>query len=71
MRVALQAFPVMIFNQDKELRYTWIHNPKTHLPIEEVLGKTDSDWLSEKGAANLRAMKLQVVESGVGKRNNV
>ena len=35
------------------------------------MGKTDGDWLPEKEAANLRAMKLQVLGSGVGKRNNV
>ncbi|MCP4339144.1 MAG: hypothetical protein GY799_09725 [Desulfobulbaceae bacterium] len=61
----------MICNQDKELHYTWIHNSNTHFPIEEVLGKTDGDWLPEKEAANLRAMELRVLESGVGKRKNV
>ena len=62
---------VMIFNQDKELRYIWIHNLHAHFSVEDVLGKTDADWLSEEKAANLTAIRRQMLENWAGKRNNV
>jgi len=34
LRVALDATPVVVFNQDKELRYTWIYNAKLAVPAE-------------------------------------
>ncbi|MGB3211002.1 MAG: chemotaxis protein CheB [Desulforhopalus sp.] len=71
MRVAFQAFPVVIFNQDKNLRYIWVYNPHSHFSTDGVLGKTDADLLSEKEAVSLTAIKQQVIESGVGTRQNV
>ena len=33
-RVALAAAPIVVFNQDLELRYTWIGNPALGLKVE-------------------------------------
>jgi hypothetical protein len=64
--VALDATPVVVFNQDKELRYTWIYNSKLAVPAEQFLGKTDADLLPAEAAASLTAIKRQVLESGAG-----
>jgi PAS domain-containing protein len=29
-RVALKDTPITVFNQDRDLRYTWIYNPQTY-----------------------------------------
>ncbi len=71
MRVVLGAVPVMVFNQDKELRYTWIHNAHVQFSVEQILGKTDADLLSADEAANLTAIKQQVLASGVGIRQDI
>jgi two-component system CheB/CheR fusion protein len=71
LRVALEATPVVVFNQDKELRYTWIYNSKLAVPAEQFLGKTDADLLPADAAASLTAIKRQVLESGVGTRRRV
>ncbi|MDX1370084.1 chemotaxis protein CheB [Pseudomonas sp.] len=71
LRVALDATPVVVFNQDKALRYTWIYNSNLPVPAEEFLGKTDADLLPAEAAASLTAIKRQVLESGVGTRRRV
>lgn len=71
MRVVLSVVPVMVFNQDKELRYTWIHNPTVQFSEKEILGKRDDDLLSKEEAASLTAIKRQVLASGVGLRQDI
>ena len=71
MRVALQAASQVIFNQDTELNYTWIHNPDAQLRLKAILGKTDADFLSAEDAANLTTIKRLVIESGKGTRQEV
>jgi PAS domain S-box-containing protein len=66
MRVALRAVPIVLFNQDTDLRYTWMWNPAAHFSVEEVLGKTDVDLFPPEEAADLMEVKRQVIESGRG-----
>ncbi|TKB28197.1 chemotaxis protein CheR [Desulfopila sp. IMCC35006] len=67
MRVALNAFPMTVFNQDKELRYTWICNTDARLfPGESILGKTDHDLLPADEAERLTAFKQRVMQNGKG-----
>jgi PAS domain S-box-containing protein len=71
LRVALGAAPLVVFNQDRDLRYTWIHNPGPGFSAEQVIGKTDADLLPEEDAAALTALKQRVLDSGQGARQHV
>jgi len=71
LRVALNAASIIVFNQDGDLRYTWMHNPNPGYRAEQVIGKTDADLLPEPEAAALTAIKQQVLESGEGVRRVV
>jgi PAS domain S-box-containing protein len=71
LRVALSATPISVFNQDRNLRYTWIHNPNPGFSAEQVIGKTDADLLPEEDAAALTAVKQRVLDSGHGTRQHV
>jgi two-component system, chemotaxis family, CheB/CheR fusion protein len=71
LRVALSAASICVFNQDVELRYTWIQNSNFGFEAEEIIGKTDADLLREQDAATLTAIKQKVLESGKGARQNV
>jgi len=71
LRIALNASSISVFNQDINLRYTWIHNPNPGFTAEQIIGKTDSDILPEKEAATLTAIKRQVLETGKGTRQNI
>lgn len=70
-RVALAAAPIVVFNQDRDLRYTWIGNPKMGFHVEDAIGRTDEELLGKEAAAPLMAIKRRVLESGVGERKEV
>ncbi|MCH7811617.1 MAG: PAS domain S-box protein, partial [Chloroflexi bacterium] len=70
-RVSLMNSPVAVFNQDSDLRYTWIHNPVPGFTVEGILGKTDADLLPAEEASRLTAIKRQVLHSGVGTREEI
>src|SRR5262245_20671889 len=42
-RVALQNSPVVVFNQDLELRYTWINSPVLAWASQDCRGHTDAE----------------------------
>jgi PAS domain S-box-containing protein len=64
LRLALAASPAIVFNQDRDLRYTWIHNPREPFAEEQVLGKTDLDLLPRDDAESLTRLKRSVLETG-------
>ncbi len=61
---ALTGSNISVFTQDKDLRYTWIHNPRFGKEADEVIGSTDQDLLPEETAAELEPVKRQVMETG-------
>jgi len=69
-RVALKDSPITVFNQDRELRYTWIYNPQLYWQ-HEAIGKTDAEIIGPKEAASLVELKLRVLQAGVGLREDV
>jgi PAS domain S-box-containing protein len=70
LRVALQNAPITVFSQDRELKYTWIHNPILY-DLHEMLGKCDRDFLPPEDAEPLTAIKQQVLETGIGVREEI
>ncbi len=69
-RVALKDSPITVFNQDSDLRYTWIYNPHVYWQ-QDAIGKTDEELLSVKKAAHLTALKKKVLRTGVAEREEV
>jgi PAS domain S-box-containing protein len=69
-RVALKDSPITVFNQDAELRYTWIYNPHVHWQ-QDAIGKTDEELLGAKKAAILTGLKKKVLKTGVALREEV
>jgi PAS domain S-box-containing protein len=69
-RVALKDSPVTVFNQDLDLRYTWIYNPQLYWQ-RDVIGKTDHEIVGPKKAAGLVDLKRRVLRSGVALREDV
>jgi formate hydrogenlyase transcriptional activator len=68
-RVALKESPVTVFNQDRDLRYTWIYNPHLYLQ-DAAIGKTDEEILGKK-AAQLQELKWRVLKTGASVREEV
>ncbi|MEC9471599.1 MAG: PAS domain-containing protein [Pseudomonadota bacterium] len=61
---ALTGSNISVFTQDKDLRYTWIHNPRFGKEADDVIGCTDQDLLPEETAAELEPVKRRVLETG-------
>ena len=53
-RVALKDSPITVFNQDRDLRYTWIYNPRVDWQ-QDAMGKTDRDSSGRRKRAVGRA----------------
>jgi diguanylate cyclase (GGDEF)-like protein/PAS domain S-box-containing protein len=70
-RLALKNSPLVVFTQDKALRYTWIFNPKLGYSVQDILGKTDDTLHSLEIASPLNQLKRSVLHSGSGAREEV
>lgn len=69
---ALQAASIVLFEQDRELRYTWIHNPALGATPEQVVGHTDHDLFERaEDAERLIAVKQAVLADGQPRRVEV
>jgi len=64
LNVALCASPVILFEQDRDLRFVWIANPAHRFHPDEVTGRSDADVLQNTPEAEaLIARKRQVLET--------
>lgn len=70
-RIALENSPIVVFNQDRDLRYTWVYNPQHGKKPEEILGRTDIDILYPDDATRLTEIKQRVLLTGNGVREEV
>lgn len=69
-RVALIGTPIIVFNQDLDLRYTWIYNAESYAS-QPVIGKTDADLFAVEDAMRLTALKRRVIATGLLTREEV
>ncbi|MBD6620449.1 PAS domain S-box protein [Komarekiella sp. 'clone 1'] len=70
-RLALSSSDIVVFQQDQNLRYQWIHNPQGVEAAEEMLGKTDYELFCDSQAKQLAAIKQRVIETGASAREEV
>lgn len=67
-RVALKNSPIVVFNQDLELRYTWINSPILAWAQQDYVGHTDAEIIGGEEGARLMAIKQEVLRSGIATR---
>lgn len=65
---ALGGSNITMYRQDRDLRYTWIHNAPAGVDAEEFLGRDDDAVLPETTARMVVPVKRRVVESGEADR---
>ncbi|MDZ8184060.1 MAG: PAS domain S-box protein [Nostoc sp. ChiSLP02] len=70
-RLALSSSDILVFQQDGNLRYQWIHNPQAGDKILEILGKSDAELFPASVAEHLTAIKQKVLTTGVATREEV
>ena len=70
-RIALKHSPIMVFNQDPEFRYTWVHNESVVQTGQDMLGKTDAELFPAEEADRLTQIKVRVLMTGTGLRQEI
>jgi two-component sensor histidine kinase len=65
---ALENSSITVFEQDADLRYTWIYNPPPGFDAGEMIGKDEYSAMSAKSADQLRALKREALEAGEVRR---
>src|SRR5690606_8767023 len=64
-RAGIEQLPLMLFAQDRELRYLWVHRFCTGEEPARVVGRRDSELLPHADEAQaLEAFKRAALESG-------
>ena len=64
-RISLRNTPITVFNQDRDLRYTWIYNPTGEHSVAEIVGRTDADILDRpEDLALVDGIKREVLRTG-------
>ncbi|HYD98887.1 MAG TPA: PAS domain S-box protein [Alphaproteobacteria bacterium] len=72
LSLAIRSAPIALFSQDRDLRYTWVHNPISNLTADELVGRTDDEIFERpEDVALLTRLKREVIETGTGRRAEV
>lgn len=58
---SLAGSRITAFSQNRDLVYSWIHNPRLGLTTEAVIGRSDYEILPEQGRDRIIAAKLQAM----------
>jgi two-component sensor histidine kinase len=61
--LALSSSGITVSVQDRDLRYTWIHNPRMGMVANDVVGRVDADIFPAPVADPISALKSKVIAS--------
>lgn len=70
LRMALAGSSILVYQQDRQLRYTWLYNVLGRWD-EDAIGKTDADLLPLDEAETVEAIKRRVLETGAIERAEI
>jgi PAS domain S-box-containing protein len=62
--LALANSNIVMFQQDPDLHYVWLHNPPEGMIVDEVIGKTDADILPAQSVGPIEELKREAMETG-------
>jgi PAS domain S-box-containing protein len=63
-RLLSESSPDHVIVQDLDLRYVYVLNPQLGLKLEDMLGRTDYDFLDKEDASKLTQIKQDVIRTG-------
>ena len=69
--IALHGSKVLVYTQDRDLRYTSVSHPMLGRSVEEILGCTDHDILPPEASPQIIALKHEVLATGEPKQSEV
>jgi len=70
--LAIKCSQIVLWQQDRELNFTWLHNPAPGIDGSDVVGKQDADLFERaEDAAVVEGLKREVIRSGAGLRQEI
>lgn len=70
-QVALRNSPITVLTTDRDLRFTWVHNPGQGFQLEELIGKRADQVVPPEDVAEMMAFLRSVLRSGRGMRREI
>ena len=70
-RMAISNSPITVFEQDLDLRYTWLYNAKLGFDETSPLGRTNTELLGPANADQVDAVTRRALETGQHSRQEV
>ena len=67
-QAALANTEITLFEQDAELRYTWVYNAPLGLAPHQLLGNSETAFMETASAERVQALKVEALESGEPRR---
>jgi PAS domain-containing protein len=64
LRETMRQLGLIVAEIDKDLRYVWIDNPHPDFTPEMAIGKRDDELIPEQDAAELMALKREILDTG-------
>ena len=61
---ALAGTNITMIEQDRQLRYTWIHNPPTGFPADDIIGQRPEEIQPKPSANFSQTATMRVLETG-------
>jgi len=71
LKIALLNTNITVFDQDRDLRYTWMFQPQRGYTTDEVIGKTDNELFPRESAESISNIKRLVLANNSGVREEV
>jgi len=68
---ALKGSSVTVFEQDEELKYTWVYNPPMNLDPLALIGRTEADIFAPESVTRLQDLKSGALKSGSPRRAEI
>jgi len=65
-QIALKNSPIFVYQQDLDLKFTWIYELSSCFKSQDILGLTDYDIMLENEADKMTRIKRKVLASGEG-----
>jgi two-component sensor histidine kinase len=68
---ALKGSSVTVFEQDEDLKYTWVYNPQMNLDPQALIGKSEDDLFAPDSVVSLYSLKRRALDSNSAQRAEV
>lgn len=68
---ALRASTVTVYEQDADLRYTWVYNPPLGLDPQDLIGRTEADFFTPESVQAMQSLKRDALASGEPRHGEV